>query len=68
MHSMCEKCAKLAGAILVLLGVAFLLVDLDVWSFWNIKWWTVGFLFVGLKIFCICCCPKCADVMPEKKK
>jgi len=68
MHHICGKCKKLFGLLILLLGVAFLLVDLGKWTFWNINWWTVVFLFMGLKVFCICSCPECKDAMKVKKK
>jgi hypothetical protein len=40
---------KYFGIALVVLGVLFLLRDLDIWSFWNISWWTALFLLVGIK-------------------
>ncbi|MBD3249625.1 hypothetical protein GF336_06285 [Candidatus Woesearchaeota archaeon] len=40
----CRFCASLA----VIAGVLFLLQDLGVWNFWNISWYTVGFILAGL--------------------
>ncbi len=60
MHA-CGKCMKIGGAVFLVLGVLFLLRDLGVWNFWNIQWWTVLFLLVGLIKF-----KGCKDC--EKKK
>lgn len=68
MHHMCKKCGKMFGAIILLIGIAFLLVDFGVWTFWNLKWWTLVFLFMGLKVFCVCNCPECEKEMKGKKK
>jgi hypothetical protein len=53
------------GLVLVLVGVAFLLRDVGVWTFWGIEWWTVGFLLAGLGMWgCSCCkdCQSCCGV------
>ncbi len=41
---LCRFCASLS----VIVGVLFLLQDLGVWNFWNISWYTVGFILAGL--------------------
>ena len=56
---MCEKCAKMMAVLVLLVGVLFLLRDLNVWQFWNIQWWTVIFLLIGLKLFAVSGCPMC---------
>jgi len=66
MHG-CKKCMGLTGILLLLLGIAFLLVDLGVWSFWGLKWWTAIFLLFGLKMLCASKCKECCEV-PEKGK
>ena len=40
----CRKCALLA----LIAGILFLLQDLGIWAFWNISWYTVGFILAGL--------------------
>jgi hypothetical protein len=42
--SVCKGCAFLA----LISGILFLLQDLGVWAFWNISWYTVGFLIMGI--------------------
>jgi len=44
----CDKCSKFCGVIVLVLGALFLLVDLGMWDFWGIKWWTVLFLLLGI--------------------
>ena len=67
MHS-CGKCSKLTAFLLVLAGVLFLLVDLGVWNFWNLQWWTVLFLIVGVTAFGMSCCGDCKEMRGMKKK
>jgi hypothetical protein len=50
----------------VVLGILFLLRDLNVWSFWNIQWWTALFLLVGLGGLCSGCCPECKKLHKKK--
>ena len=45
---MCKKCSGICGGLMLLAGLAFLLVDLGVWTFRGISWWTVVFLLGGL--------------------
>ena len=59
---------KICGVIFVVLGVAFLLRDLSVWTFWNIQWWTAVLLAVGLGHFASSGCPECMAVRGGKKK
>lgn len=40
----CKGCA----IITLIAGILFLLQDLAVWNFWNISWYTVAFVLVGL--------------------
>ncbi|NQU78802.1 hypothetical protein HQ545_03445 [Candidatus Woesearchaeota archaeon] len=61
MHG-CEKCMKIGGIIILVLGVLFLLRDVGVWNFWNIQWWTVVFLFFGLTHIGHSFCPECKKV------
>jgi predicted ferric reductase len=58
---------KMGGVVLLVLGILFLLRDLNVWNFWNIQWWTVVFIMVGLFKICISCCPEC-KIEAKKKK
>jgi hypothetical protein len=39
---------KTLSVITVIVGVLFLLQDLGVWAFWNISWYTVAFILIGL--------------------
>lgn len=40
----CKTCALIA----VIVGVLFLLQDRGIWDFWNLSWYTVAFLIIGL--------------------
>jgi len=45
---MCSNPGKTWGIIVLILGILFLLVDLEVWTFFGIKWWTVVFILLGV--------------------
>ncbi len=66
---MCDKCKKMMGVLLLVLGIVFLLVDLGKITFWGINWWTALILLMGLAKLCTSCCPMCqaADKKGKKK-
>lgn len=51
-----EECCPMVGTSLcrglalvtLIVGTLFLLQDLGIWAFWNISWYTIGFILVGL--------------------
>lgn len=43
------------GWVVLIIGVLFLLRDLNVWNFFNIQWWTVLFILIGIGAMCKCC-------------
>ncbi|MBU1976244.1 MAG: hypothetical protein KKG59_07620 [Nanoarchaeota archaeon] len=55
----CNKCMMMGTILLLIIGVLFLLVDLGVWNFWGIQWWTALFLFMGLGHLGHACCKDC---------
>jgi hypothetical protein len=57
-HSHPHHCCKGFAVVLLVLGILFLLKDLQVWNFWGINWWTVLFLLFGIKMCIICCLKK----------
>jgi len=61
----CEKCVKVCGTLFLVLGVVFLLGDLNYWNFWNINWWTALFLLVGVGGLAS---SKCLDCQKSRKK
>lgn len=63
----CGKCTKLCGLLLLVVGILFLLADLNVWEFWGIQWWTVIFLLTGLGYLCMSSCPACTTLREGKK-
>ncbi|MBU0615029.1 MAG: hypothetical protein KJ601_02965 [Nanoarchaeota archaeon] len=69
---MCEKCGRLMGLLLLVLGVLFLLQDLKIWAFWGISWSTAIILLVGLAAICSSSCDECkvetAKTETKKKK
>ncbi len=66
MCMLCEKCTRMCAVIVLVLGVLFLLQDLAVWNFWNISWYTAGFILAGLGALCSTGCPMC--VAAKKRK
>ncbi len=63
----CKKCRKLCGVLFLVVGVLFLLKDLNVWTFWNIQWWSVLFLLIGFGSVAMCHCPECQACMGMEK-
>jgi len=55
----CAKCCKMGGGLFLLVGVLFLLVDLGMWDFWGIQWWTAAFLLLGVGKLGIAHCKAC---------
>ena len=64
----CSKCMKLGGATFLVLGILFLLRDLDYWSFWNISWWTAFFGVMGIGSLGSAGCPDCRAIRGEGSK
>lgn len=58
MMGACKKCCNIMAWLFLVAGVLFLLVDLGFWTFWNIQWWTVVLILMG-----VCCMgkAKCKD-------
>ena len=56
---LCEKCLMGEGVVLLIIGISFLLRDLGIWTFWNVQWWTVGFLLLGATALLLKGCPNC---------
>ncbi|MEK6907531.1 MAG: hypothetical protein AABW45_03300 [Nanoarchaeota archaeon] len=46
---------KIFGWVVLLAGVLYLLSDLGWVGWWNVNWWTVAFVLVGLGTMCSCC-------------
>lgn len=64
----CEKCTKILGVLLLVIGVLFLLKDIGVWSFWGLSGVTVLVLLAGLVGLCSGGCPDCKEARVGKKK
>tara|TARA_B100000315_G_C14002479_1_gene330834 strand:- start:240 stop:449 length:210 start_codon:yes stop_codon:yes gene_type:complete len=68
MHG-CKKCSSLTALLILLLGVALLLVDFGVWTFWDINWWSGLLVIVGLSCLAKSKCSDCqACATPKKGK
>tara|TARA_Y100000034_G_C6674341_1_gene296212 strand:- start:217 stop:414 length:198 start_codon:yes stop_codon:yes gene_type:complete len=61
----CGKCDKVGAGLFLVFGVLFLLQDLGVWAFWNINWWTVVFVLMGVTG---CAMAGCKDCKAAKEK
>ena len=55
----CKKCSTVTGVVLLALGVIYLLGDLNIWNFWNIKLWTALLIYLGFALLCMAKCPDC---------
>jgi hypothetical protein len=58
MHG-CKKCMKMGGIFFLVFGLLFLLRDINIWDFWNIQWWTVLFVLMGVMKLGMSKCPDC---------
>ena len=55
----CKKCMGVSGVLFLIFGILFLLQDLNVWNFWNISWFTVLFILMGVIKLAMKSCPEC---------
>ena len=55
----CKKCQGICGFVFLVLGVLFLLRDLNIWSFWNVQWWTALFIWLGVSALAMRACSDC---------
>lgn len=55
----CKKCCMVTAVLVLLVGVAYLLVDLGMWNFWNVQWWTAVFLLAGVTCLAKSGCKDC---------
>lgn len=67
MMNACNKCYKVSGVIFLLLGLAYLAVDLNWWDFWNIQWWTALFLVWGIGSVASSTCKDCQALRKPMK-
>ena len=64
----CDKCLKLGGVLFAVLGILFLLQDLEIWPFWNISWYTALFVVIGVAHLGSSTCADCRAIRTGKKK
>ena len=62
----CRKCTMITAFLFLLAGLAFLLVDLGFWKFWNLQWWTVLFVVLGMTAMGNANCKDCQAMMSRK--
>jgi len=61
----CIKCRRITAGLFLLAGIGFLLADFGQWSFWNLQWYTLLFLIVGVTGLAM---TGCKDCQAMKKK
>ena len=66
MHG-CAKCCKVSGWLFLILGILYLLADLNVIAWWSINWWTAVFVLWGIGGIAKSGCPDCQAMMPKKR-
>ncbi|MEK6839561.1 MAG: hypothetical protein AABX72_01355 [Nanoarchaeota archaeon] len=59
----CNKCTKASGWIFLILGVLFLLQNMQFWDFWGIQWFTALFIVMGIAHIGMSKCADCQAVM-----
>lgn len=64
----CRKCQKICGIGLLVLGVIFLLKDLDTWAFWGINWWTALLIWFGIGGIAMTKCEDCQAIITGRRK
>ncbi|MBI2650138.1 hypothetical protein HYX04_02375 [Candidatus Woesearchaeota archaeon] len=64
----CSKCMKMGGATFLVLGLAYLAVDLGWWDFWGISWWTALFVVMGIAHLGSANCKDCRAIREGRKK
>ena len=57
----------ICGGLMLAAGVLFLLRDLGIWNFWNLQWWTVLFILMGVGSLGWAHCPDCQMVAKGKR-
>ncbi|MFH1972295.1 MAG: hypothetical protein ABIJ18_02340 [archaeon] len=62
---LCKKCAMMVAALTLLVGLAFLCVDLGFWAFWNINWWTAALGILGFALLLQANCKACQDLLKK---
>lgn len=62
----CKKCQGICGWLMLIAGVLFLLQNLNIWNFWNIQWYTVLFILLGVGGIAMRSCPDCQAMMKRK--
>jgi len=65
----CKKCMSCGGWMLLIVGVLFLLKDLNMWTFCGLSWWTVLFIVLGIGKIGMSKCHDCQAMCgPSGKK
>ncbi len=62
----CMKCQKVSSILFLLLGIAFIMVDLGVWTFWDIKWWSALLIIMGIGGLAATTCKDCQAIITRK--
>ena len=64
----CSKCQGICGISMVVAGALYLLRDLNVITWWNVSWYTVVFLLMGVGTLAMRSCPDCQAIMKGKMR
>ena len=62
----CRKCMTVTGVAFLVLGLIFLLVDLEMWDFFGIQWWTALLIYLGVASLAMSKCPDCQAMKKRK--
>jgi hypothetical protein len=62
----CKKCTTISGWLMLIAGVLFLLQNLNIWSFWNLQWYTVLFILWGAGSLAHGNCADCQAMMKRR--
>ncbi len=63
----CRRCCATWAILLLIAGFLFLLVDVGVWDFWNLQWWTVLFLLIAVTGLAMGNCKDCQAIWKGRK-
>ena len=66
MMHMCGKCSKIFGSLVLIAGILFLLQDIGTWAFFNLNWYTVIFLIIGVSYWGSGNCKNCMALAKKR--
>jgi hypothetical protein len=57
---------SISGGLFLVLGVLFLLQDINIWNFWNISWYTGVLVVLGTTCLASSKCAECEAARGKK--